>query len=90
MQGGQALAEEARLRRDDCGGLYLVQVHQGLWNSLENCGCLDEGSVRNVFQTKGAAIHGIYQKLDKAKCAECENRIFRECQTDFGFTPGPA
>ena len=89
MQGGQALAEEARLRRENRGGLYLVQVHQGLWNSLENCGCLDEGSVRNVFQTKGAAIHGIYQKLDKSKCAECKNRIFRECQHDFGFAPAP-
>jgi SulP family sulfate permease len=90
MQGGQALTEEARLRRNMNGGLYLIQVHQGLWNSLENCGCLDEGSVRNVFQTKGAAIHGIYQKLDKAICAQCEHRIFRECQNEFGFAPQPA
>jgi SulP family sulfate permease len=84
LQGGEALAEEARQRRDMNGGLYLVQVQHGLWDTLENCGCLDEGSVRNVFQTKGAAIHGIYQKLDKAVCKGCDKRIFRECQLEFG------
>jgi len=90
LQGGQALADEARLRREMRGGLYLVQVQQGLWNSLENCGCLDEGNVRNVFQTKEAAVHGIYQKLDKRICARCDKRIFSECWTEFGYKPQPA
>jgi len=84
MQGGQALASEAKERRAMSGGMYLVNVKQGLWDALEKCGCLDEGNVRNVFQTKGAAIRGIYQKLDKRICATCDKRIFWECQKDFG------
>jgi hypothetical protein len=27
-----------------------------------------------------AAIHPIYQKLDRTVCAGCERRIFRECR----------
>lgn len=80
LQGGEALAEEARRRRAINGGLYLVNVNRGLWDALETCGCLDDGSVRNVFQTKGAAVRGIYQKLDKSICKNCDKRIFRECE----------
>lgn len=79
LQGGQALADEARCRRANGGDFYLVRVKQGLWDALEKCGCLDETSGRNIFQSKEAAIHGIYQKLDKSICAGCEQRIFREC-----------
>jgi sulfate permease, SulP family len=83
MQGGEAFAEEAAHRRADGGGFYLVNVKQGLWDTLENCGCLDGDNARSVFQTKGAAVRGIYQKLDKSICAACEKRIFRECQQEF-------
>ena len=79
LQGGTALADEARKRRAMGGDLYLIKVKTGLWETLEKCGCLDEESSRNVFQTKQAAIHGIYQKLDRDICATCTRRIFREC-----------
>ncbi len=81
LQGGDALAAEARRRKAAGGGLYLVNVGQELWDSLERSGCLDEIGARNVFQSKTAAIHGIFQKLDKAECAGCNERIFRECFT---------
>ena len=84
LQGGEALADEARKRRSMGGELYLVQVKQGLWDALESCGCFDESNARNVFQTKGAAIHGIYQKIDKNICQKCDKRIFNECQLEFG------
>lgn len=87
LQGGEALAEEAKQRRDMGGGFYLVNVKQGLWEALENCGCMDEGDARNVFQAKSAAIHGIYQKLDKSVCSGCDKRIFKECQDEFGRAP---
>lgn len=84
MQGGEALADEAKERNRMGGGLYLVNVKQGLWDALEKCGCLDEGHVRNVFQTKGAAIHGIFQKVDKSFCNGCDKRIFNECPAESG------
>jgi SulP family sulfate permease len=80
MQGGETLVKEAKRRKADGGDFYLINVKQGLWDSLERCGCVDEAGGRNIFATKDAAIRGIYQKLDKSICATCEARIFRECE----------
>jgi SulP family sulfate permease len=82
LQGAEALADEAKRRRAQGGGFYLINVKKGFWDDLEACGCMDGESARNVFQTKGAAIRGIYQKLDKSVCATCDKRIFLECQSD--------
>ena len=79
LQGSQALAREAERRRAAGGGLYLVNVKQGLWEALERDGSLDAIGPRNVFQTKEGAIRAIYQKLDKQQCAACQARIFLEC-----------
>jgi SulP family sulfate permease len=79
LQGNGALIEEMKLRRAKGGDLYLMNVKQGLWESLDKCGWLDASGGRNVFQSKAAAIHGIYQKLDKSICAECKRNVFKEC-----------
>ncbi len=79
LQGGHALADEAERRRKMGGGFYLLKVKGSLWHTLERCGCLDAAGARNIFQSKNAAIHGIYQKLDKTICATCTKRIFSEC-----------
>ncbi|TCT22714.1 SulP family sulfate permease [Thiobaca trueperi] len=81
LQGGQTLARETQRRLADGGGLYLINIKQGLWEALERCGCLDETEARNVFQTKTAAVRAIYQKLDKGVCTGCDKRIFRECNS---------
>ncbi len=81
LQGGQALTNEANRRTAGGGGFYLINVKQGLWDALDRCGYLDAAGARNVFQGKGAAIHAIYQKLDRSVCATCERRIFTECAT---------
>ena len=80
LQGGEALVQEAQRRRADGGGLYLINVKQGLWEALERCGCVEAAGGRNIFQSKEAAIHGIYRKLDKSVCSTCERRIFLECK----------
>jgi len=80
-QGGSALASEAKRRKASGGDLYMIKVKGGLWEALEQCNCLDEMGVRNVFQTKTAAVTGIFQKLDKSICRTCTKRIFRECAT---------
>nr|WP_245538951.1 SulP family inorganic anion transporter [Thioflavicoccus mobilis] len=79
LQGGEALRRESERRRAEGGGLYLINVKQGLWDDMERCGCFDDESARNVFQTKSAAIRAIYQKLDKDVCKGCPQPIFREC-----------
>lgn len=89
LQGGQVLANEAKRRSEDGGGMYLIRVKQGLWEGLESCGCIDATGARNVFQSKSAALHGIYQKLDKSICATCDKRIFVECQNDPMLPPKP-
>jgi len=79
ITGGTLLAEEARKRRARGGDLYLLHVKKGLWVSLESSGSLDAIGPNNVFQSKTAAITGIFQKLDKTVCQHCDARIFREC-----------
>ncbi|MEB4593320.1 SulP family inorganic anion transporter [Candidatus Thiothrix sp. Deng01] len=80
LQGSHALYKEAKIRQYTMGGhLYLVNVKEGLWDALEACECFDNEGARNVFQSKAAAIHAIYQKLDKSQCEGCTARIFKEC-----------
>jgi SulP family sulfate permease len=79
ITGGAILVEEARKRTQRGGGFYLMKVKKGLWDSLEKCGCLDAIGPNHVFQSKTAALTGIFQKLDKNVCRHCDKRIFREC-----------
>jgi len=84
LQGGEALVDEAKRRKEAGGDMYLINVKKGLWDTLERSGCLDEIGAEHVFQGKTAAIHAIYQKLDKDICANCDKRVFRECEQAFG------
>ncbi len=79
VAGCEALTQEAEQRRAMGGALYLIHVKQGLWNALDKCGALDAIGVGRVFQSKTAAIHAIFQKVDKDLCKRCDRRIFREC-----------
>jgi SulP family sulfate permease len=88
LQGGHALEEEAKRRKQMGGDFYLVKVKGGLWHSLESCGCLDATGARNIFQSKHAAIHAIYHKLDKSLCAGCTQRIFSECHQSSNTPTG--
>ena len=80
LQGAEALVQEAKTRKAQGGAMYLINVKQDVWDALERYGCLDLAGARNIFQSKAAAIHGIYQKLDRSTCATCDKRIFRECR----------
>lgn len=82
LQGGELVAHEAKKRKQNGGGLYLINVKEGLWDSLEQCGCLDEMGSHNVIQSKTAAIRAVYTKLDKSICDTCTKRIFQECQKE--------
>ncbi len=79
IQGGDTLAREAQSRQARGGGLYLINTKQGLWDALEKYGSLDIIGANHVFQSKRAAITGIYNKLDHDICKNCTTRIFHEC-----------
>ena len=84
VAGGSTLVKEARRRQKDGGAMYLINVKKGLWESLDKCGCLDAIGPERVFSSKHAALHAIYQKLDKDRCRSCDARIFQECRAEFG------
>jgi len=81
IAGADVLANEAERRRAEGGGLYLINPKSGLWESLEECHALGKIDPNHVFQGKSAALHGIFQKLDKSICSRCQARIFIECAT---------
>ncbi len=81
ISGCEALVQEAQQRKAMGGALYLINVKQGLWDALDRCGALEEIGERRVFQSKAAALHAIFQKLDKEICQRCDRRIFLECQS---------
>lgn len=81
VAGAEVLAQEAEQRRAMGGYLYLIHVKSGLWNALDRAGALDAIGPNRVFQSKTAAIHGIFQKLDHDICVNCDLRIFKECET---------
>ncbi|MGD8577109.1 MAG: SulP family inorganic anion transporter, partial [Thiohalophilus sp.] len=81
IAAADVLGNEAEHRRANGGGFYLINVKQGLWDSLEETHVLDKIDANNVFQSKSSALRGIFQKLDKSVCANCTARIFNECQS---------
>jgi SulP family sulfate permease len=81
LQGSEALVEETRARKAQGGDLYLIDVKPGLWDAMDKFGCFEGTGIRNVFQSKRAAIRGIYHKLDREKCKACNKRIYKECGT---------
>ncbi|MEJ2106117.1 MAG: SulP family inorganic anion transporter [Acidiferrobacteraceae bacterium] len=81
LAGADVLASEAERRRAEGGGLYFINVKSGLWESLEECHAIDKIDPRNIFRGKSAAIHAIFQKLDKDVCRTCTARSFLECSS---------
>ena len=79
LQGSHALHRESHARKQEGGAMYLINVKDGLWEAIEACNCFDDEDTRHIFQSKAAAIHAIYQKLDHDRCKTCTTRIFREC-----------
>ena len=81
LAGAAVLGNEAKRRRMAGGGLYLVNVKPGLWDSLEDFSTFEQIDSNNIFQTKPDAILTIFQKLDHEICRHCQVRAFFECAT---------
>lgn len=79
LAGAEALADEARRRRQTGGCLYLVGVKDTVQEQLAQSGALKGIGGSNLFDSKTEAIAEIYRRLDRGVCATCPARVFREC-----------
>jgi sulfate permease, SulP family len=79
MAGAEALADEARRRRQAGGGLYLIGVKDTVQEQLAKSGALKVIGGANLFDSKTEAIAEIYRRLDRDVCRTCNARVFREC-----------
>ncbi len=81
VAGAELLAGEARRRRARGGGLYFHGLRESAAKMLHGPAFGSEFSPGSTFATKGAAIAGIFARLDRGVCATCRARIFQECQS---------
>jgi SulP family sulfate permease len=79
--GAEVLAREHRRRRSVGGGIYLHQMSSQARALMGRAGFVSEIGKRNFFSSKGEAIAGVFEKLDRGVCAQCRRRVFNECKT---------
>ena len=79
LAGAEMLADEARRRRNACGGLYFIGVKDTVQEQLAQSGALKSIGGANLFDSKTEAIAEIYKRLDRDACRTCKAQIFREC-----------
>jgi SulP family sulfate permease len=85
IAGAEFLAEEAKRRKKQGGGLYLMGVKEGVCDPLRTGDYISEIGEENIFKSKAEAITAIFDKLDPEVCRTCTKRIFFECE----MAPGP-
>lgn len=79
VAGAEFLVREAKRRREKGGALYLCAVKEGVQQILSKGGYTNQFGQNNIFETKEAAIHTIYQLLNQQHCQKCHIQIFIEC-----------
>ncbi len=90
VAGAEILAQEAKALQEKGGGLYFCAMKGRVWQFMAYGGFIREIGAENFFDTKPEAIHRIYERLDRKICAECNTRIFYECQHDPKLAPANA
>lgn len=79
VAGAEALAQMARRRREQGGGLYLIGPNPFVLRVLERGGYLEAIDARRVFASKTNALRAICGQLDREICRRCRLRVFVEC-----------
>ncbi len=87
VAGAEILAQEAKALQEKGGGLYFCAMKGRVWQFMAYGGFIREIGAEHFFDTKPEAIHRIYERLDRKICAECNTRIFYECQHDPKLEP---
>lgn len=81
LAGAELLATEAKERRKLGGQLYMYRMKASATKVLESGGFTEVMQPENTFDSKAEAITGIFERLDKDICKNCEKRIFLECDS---------
>ena len=70
---------DAKRLQSQGGGLYFAELKASVYEYIsKNCFVAKVGN-KHFFDSKKDAIKAIYKKLDEDKCANCETRVFSEC-----------
>jgi len=81
LAGAEFIENEAKRRKKIGGKLFLYRVKEGVCRELRKDDALIEIGEENIFTSKETAIKTIVkEQLDHSVCAQCEKRIFSECE----------
>ncbi|MCI0505524.1 MAG: SulP family inorganic anion transporter [Gammaproteobacteria bacterium] len=81
LAGAEFLENEAERRRETGGRLFLYRVKEGVSQTLRKDEAINTIGEENIFYGKEEALSTIVNKhLDKSICAQCNKRIFLECE----------
>ena len=67
-------------RRARGGDLYFHRPRPPVLELWQRVGFIEALGTDHLFPTKRAAIHTIFERLDRSICARCHVRLFEECQ----------
>jgi SulP family sulfate permease len=84
VSGANGLVNEAEKYRDSGGNLYITGMKLNVREIMEKGKYNVAFGLENIFINKESAIKEIYERMDKDVCKNCEIRIFRECESEFG------
>ncbi|VAW67577.1 Sulfate permease [hydrothermal vent metagenome] len=79
LAGAEALVSENNILKKRGGGLYFVGLKSSVYEVVAKSCFVKKIGADQFYDSKGAAISGIYKKLDKDVCSTCQSLIFKEC-----------
>lgn len=79
LAGAEALVSENNRLMKKGGGLYFVGLKASVYEFAAKSCFIKKIGNDHFFDSKKQAISGIYRKLDRATCLECQALIFSEC-----------
>lgn len=84
LAGAEMWESELTERRAAGGDLYFHRPRTQVLQTWEQTGFVDKLGRDHIFPTKRQALHTIVNRLSPEICAQCEVRIFEECETRPG------
>jgi len=79
LAGAEALVSENTILKKHGGGLYFVGLKSSVYEVIAKSCFIKKIGADHFYDSKSAAINGIYKKLDRDICATCQPLIFKEC-----------
>ncbi len=84
LAGAEMWESELAERRATGGDLYFHRPRTQVLQTWDQTGFALKLGEGHIFSTKRQALHTIIARLDPARCAQCQARIFEECASRPG------